>query len=688
MINLLPLAASGIFNFSTADIIVFSVFIVAVMLISVFMSLGNKNDSESYFLAGRGLGWWLIGFSLIAANISTEQFIGMSGNAAQCTGLAIASFEWIAAVSLVIVAFTFVPKFLRCGIYTIPQFLEIRYNKLARALMSISMILILCGVTIAVVINSGALTIDVLFHGWHLVGYPDVQINLISAGWFIGILAAVYVFMGGLKACAWADLLQGSGLLIGGAIIMVFAFYALGQVDVAQIGTTPDHIRPEQYAGQDLKAGITQDTPVWDKFTKCNADKLHMARPNNDPNIVWTTLLLGIWIPNLYYWGLNQYIMQRTLGAQSLSQGQKGIVFAAAMKLVIPFIIVFPGIIAFNLYHKDMQKQAEVDLSANAGTWTEFLAIQDKAAESKSVFKFDLDFARLHPDKALAVVKYNTAVKKDKFALGDDANADALFKANSELVNYFANVDYPEGMPAAQKYSRRLQENLGAIAPTYTIKRELVGYKYDAAFPMLLRNLNIPSGFRGFVLAALLGAVISSLASMLNAASTIFTMDIYKEYIHKNASESGLVFVGRVCVILAMIAGCMISPILSDPRFGGLFKYIQEFQGFISPGILAVFLVGLAFQRVRGAYGVLGLIASPVIYGALMLVMPDVNYLNRMAITFVSILVAMTLLTLVCPAKEAKPLPTNDIDLRNSKTAMVFGVLVCIVTAVLYVVFF
>lgn len=694
------------FTFTTADGVVFALFILAVLVISIVMSLkGQKKDgadSESYFLAGRGLPWWLIGFSLIAANISTEQFIGMSGNASQCTGLAIASYEWIAAISLVFVAFVFVPMFLRCGIYTIPEFLEYRYNKLARTLMSLSMIVILCAVTIAVVINSGALTIDVLFSGMSVFG---ININIVTAGWFIGILAAIYVFTGGLKACAWADLLQGSGLLIGGFVIMWFAFSALGQKDVAELGVTPNHMRPANYQteelkGDNIKKDVTQETGVWKKFTTVNQDKLHMARPNNDPNIVWTTLLLGIWIPNLYYWGLNQYIMQRTLGAKSLAEGQKGIVFAAAMKLAIPFIIVFPGIIAFNLYHQDMAKQAESDKSANADTWVFFESIKDKAADHTEVFKFDQDFAILNPEKAEAVLTYNAAVKdakvEDLLAAQKDyldeqgkATPAALYLANSDLLDQFAAVDYPADMPAMAKYTRRLNENFGLVKPTYPVQKELVGYKFDAAFPMLLRNLNIPTGFRGFVLAALLGAVISSLASMLNAASTIFTMDIYKEYIHKNASQGGLVFIGRVCVVLAMIAGCMISPILSDPRFGGLFKFIQEFQGFISPGILAVFVVGLMFSRTRGAYGVLGLLASPIIYGALMLVIPEVNFLNRMAITFVSITVLLSILTLILPAAEAKKLPHNDeIELKNSKGAIVAGVLVCIATISLYYVFF
>ena len=760
------------FAFTAADGVVFALFILAVLVISIVMSLkGQKKDgadSESYFLAGRGLPWWLIGFSLIAANISTEQFIGMSGNASQCTGLAIASYEWIAAISLVFVAFVFVPMFLRCGIYTIPEFLEYRYNKLARTLMSLSMIVILCAVTIAVVINSGALTIDVLFSGMSVFG---ININIVTAGWFIGILAAIYVFTGGLKACAWADLLQGSGLLIGGFIIMWFAFAAFAEKDVAELGVTPEHARPVEYQGEDLREGITKDTPVWKKFTELNEDTLHMARPDNDPNIVWTTLFLGIWIPNLYYWGLNQYIMQRTLGARSLAEGQKGIVFAAAMKLAIPFIIVFPGMIAFDLYHKEMAQQAQTDATANADSWgtltniilapwkesagiteevlkkeatakdgarpaadklnakikdvsadlaalkAEFESNKDKIkelvkADTKNgvrVFKFNENFAILHQDSAEFVLSFNKFitdtpdVDKEAADLKAQFNKDYpkiklkeheqksfdLFFANKALLNKLQEVDYPADMQPMAKYTRRLQENFGLVKPTYPVQKELVGYKFDAAFPMLLRNLAIPTGLRGFVLAALLGAVISSLASMLNAASTIFTMDIYKEYIHKNASQGGLVFIGRVCVVLAMIAGCLISPILSDPKFGGLFKFIQEFQGFISPGILAVFIVGLAFSRTRGSYGVLGLLASPIIYGALMLVIPEVNFLNRMAITFVSITVLLSILTLILPAAEAKALPHNDeIELVNSKGAIVAGVLVCIATISLYYVFF
>ncbi|MBQ2820461.1 MAG: hypothetical protein IJF17_02625, partial [Thermoguttaceae bacterium] len=185
------------FNFGAVDAGVFVLFLIAVIVISTLKSRSAGASSEDYFLAGRGLSWWLIGFSLIAANISAEQFVGMSGNAAQCTGLAIASFEWIAAITLVGVGFIFLPMFLRCGIYTIPEFLEYRYNKFARSLMSLFVMIILVGVSIAGVIYLGALTIDTVFRDMTIFGF---EINVVTASWILGILAAVYVFIGGLSA--------------------------------------------------------------------------------------------------------------------------------------------------------------------------------------------------------------------------------------------------------------------------------------------------------------------------------------------------------------------------------------------------------------------------------------------------------------------------------------------------------
>jgi SSS family solute:Na+ symporter len=242
------------------DIIVFVSFVVLVIGIGLWQSRGDETEgdqgAQNYFLAGRGLTWWLVGFSLIAANISTEQFVGMSGKAADWLGMAIASYEWMAAITLVIVAFLFVPTFLRSGIYTIPEFLEYRYNPFARTVMAISTLVILVGVPTASVIYSGAKVITVNFQGQALFG---LDLGSITVGcWIIGSLAAVYVFAGGLKACAWADLIQGTALIVGGAIIAYLAMKFPGNADPAALAATATTtVDPAQLAD----AGAIERTP-------------------------------------------------------------------------------------------------------------------------------------------------------------------------------------------------------------------------------------------------------------------------------------------------------------------------------------------------------------------------------------------------------------------------------------------
>jgi len=223
--------------------------------------------------------------------------------------------------------------------------------------------------------------------------------------------------------------------------------------------------------------------------------------------------------------------------------------------------------------------------------------------------------------------------------------------------------------------------------PALAKQQELIGYDYDGAFPLLIRYLT-PPGLRGFVLAALMGAVISSLASMLNAASTIFTMDIYKEYINKHASQANLVWTGRCCVPVCTVLGCLIAPQLANPKFSGAFAYIQEFQGYVSPGVLTIFLFGLFVPRSPRLCGTLGLVLSPIIYGLLHLFWGDLAFLNRMAITVGSIAVVLAVATVVAPLKEPVSLPTQTkIELTSSRGAKVFGIVVVLATAALYVIF-
>jgi SSS family solute:Na+ symporter len=510
------------------DIGVFLAFFGVVVGVSMYKSRREKT-SEDFFLASRGLVWPLIGLSLIAANISTEHFVGMAGQGAGVAGMAIASYEWMAAITLVFVAIFFLPKFLRSGIYTIPEYLEYRYNPAARAIMAFYTMVIYVGVTIAAVIYSGGLTLQTLF------GDLENSRHLVYGIVAIGGIAALYTIWGGLKAVAWADLFQGSALIIGGAITMVLGFREIGVSN----------------------------------FFETNADKLHMILPKDHSVLPWTALVIGLWIPNFYYWGLNQYITQRTLAAKTLRQGQIGIIFAAGLKLIIPFIIIFPGIMALQLYG-------------------------------------------------------------DKMTVGSGT---------------------------------------------------------DAAYPLLIRNLVTP-GFRAFIFAAISGAVISSLASMLNSASTIFTMDLFKRHFKKDASQKALIWSGRTTTAIFVIIGCLIARHLGDPKFKGIFTYIQEFQGYISPGILAVFVFGMIFKRAPAAAGVTGLILTVPVYGFLQWQFGWIAFLNRMAITFVVVLVVMFIITKLKPLSEPKVMPVReDFDMRPTPAVVWLGIAVIAATLVLYAIF-
>jgi len=527
------------------------VFVLFIGIVVVFSMLKSRKETtgEDFFLAGRGLVWWLIGISLIAANISTEQFVGMNGSGAGGVGLAIASYDWIAAITLVLVAIFFLPRLLRTGIYTIPEYLEYRYNSAARGIMSFYMMIIYVAVTISAVLYSGGLTIQTIF------GDMNNHHHLVYSIWLIGIIAGIYTTYGGLKAVAWADLLQGSALIAGGLCVLVAAFSAVGGLE---------------------------------NFWAHSHSRMHMILERDHLELPWTALLMGIWIPNLYYWGFNQYIAQRTLAARSLKHGQLGVLMAAGIQVLLPLIIVIPGIIAVQLYGNELHTS-------------------------------------------------------------------------------------------------------------------------DAAFPLLIRKL-IPPGLKGFIFAAIAGAVISSLASMLNSAATIFTMDLFKRHIHKDASSKSLITIGRVMTVVFVLLGCLIAPYLSDPRFRGIFHYIQDFQGYASPGILACFLFGFFVKRAGANAGVTGLLLNIPVYGMLHLnsdfmektglrgkwgmldrmaiSCEQICFLNKMAITFTIIVMVMAVITLVKPLKTPVMMPRNKaFDLKPAPSVVWIGCVIIIITLALYVIF-
>ena len=261
------LPANMEFTLTFIDLLIFFAFLAIVITLGIWKGR-KENDSKDYFLAGRALPWWLIGISLITANISTEQFVGMNGSAAGPTGLAIASYCWIASISLVIVAFTFLPAFLKTGVSTVPEFLEYRYHPFARSVMAIVTVFVYVFVNISAVTYSGAIVLTTLFQGKSFCGIP---INLENACWILGVISCTYVVVGGLKACAWADLLQGGALIAGGLMITGLAFYTLGEAPILSLTST--------VAGAD---SLPESSSAMTRFFTLNENKLHMFLPSND----------------------------------------------------------------------------------------------------------------------------------------------------------------------------------------------------------------------------------------------------------------------------------------------------------------------------------------------------------------------------------------------------------------------
>ena len=438
-------------GFEFWDYFVFISYAIIILAIGLWVSRskdGKEKSAEDYFLASKSLPWWAIGASLIAANISAEQFIAMNGSGF-AAGLAIASYEWMAAITLLVVGKYFLPIFIEKGIYTIPEFIEKRFSANLKTILAVFWIGLFVFVNLTTVLFLGAKALDIV------IGTGDGSL-LFGSIIGLGLFAAAYSLWGGLAAVAWTDVIQVILLIFGGLMMTYFALS-----NVTESGSFIDgmvHVYntvPERFSMIVSKGEIinTNGQDTWE----------------NLPGIA--VLVGGMWVANLYYWGFNQYIIQRTLAAKNLREGQKGIAFAAFLKLLMPIIVVVPGMVAY-------------------------------------------------------------------------------------VMNMDSGVFNPE-----------------------TIDQSFIGINgmiaNDNAAPWLIKNF-IPAGFLGLILAALAAAVVSSLASMLNSTSTIFTMDIYKSFINKDASDKTTVRVGRITVLVALTIAMLIAPQLGS--LGEVFSLFRNTQ--------------------------------------------------------------------------------------------------------------
>ncbi len=537
----------------TADYIVFFIYFIVVSAYGIYIYRKKKSatsSSKDFFLAEGSLTWWAIGASLIASNISAEHFIGMSGSGF-ALGLAISTYEWMSAAALIVVAIFIIPVYLKNKIFTMPQFLSVRYNDTVSTIMASFWLLTYVLVNLTSIIYLGALAIS--------------SISNISFEWCIVGLSifSIIVTLGGMKVIGYTDVIQVIVLIIGGLVTTYLALSLLSD----KFGFHGDIFK-----GLGI---LRKEAP----------EHFHMIFKKGDPYYKelpgLSVLVGGMLVNNLAYWGCNQYIVQRTLGAD-LKTARKGIIFASFLKLLIPLIAVLPGITMYVLHKNGM-------------------------------------------------------------------------------------------------FQQEMMDGVGTLKP-------------DHAYPTLMNLL--PAGLKGVAFAALTAAIVASLAGKANSISTIFSLDIYKKYFNKNASEKKLVRIGRWAVIVSMVIAALITPSLRS--LDQAYQFIQEYVGFVSPGVLAIFLLGLYWKNTTAFAAIVGAVITVPVSTALKFLptwtsgaFPDYPFLDRMGITFLFVSAVMIIISLM------KPHPENDKHIIEVNTAMfkttigfkILAAIILTILAVLYTVF-
>ena len=535
----------------TADYIVFFIYFIVVASYGYYVYRRKKStvtDSKDFFLAEGSLTWWAIGASLIASNISAEHFIGMSGSGF-ALGLAISSYEWMSAAALIIVAVFFIPVYLKNRIYTMPQFLSKRYSATVSTIMAVIWLLVYVFVNLTSIIYLGALAISAISQirfEWCIVGLS---------------VFAVIVTLGGMKVIGYTDVIQVIVLVIGGLVTTYLACQLLAE----KFG----------FAGDILKglSVLRREAP----------EHFHMIFEKTSPHykeLPGTSVLIGgMLVNNLAYWGCNQYIVQRALGA-NLKTARKGILFAAFLKLIVPVIAVLPGIIMFVLHSRGM-------------------------------------------------------------------------------------------------FATQMADATGTLKP-------------DQAYPTLMNLL--PAGLKGVAFAALTAAIVASLAGKANSISTIYCMDIYHKFFNKEASEKKLIGVGRWVVVIAMVIAALVAPALKS--LSQAYQFIQEYVGFFSPGVLAIFLLGMFWKRATANAALTGaIITLPVsivlkwLPGWTNGAFPDIAFLDRMTITFIAIVLIMVAVSLLDPKPDNDAIEVDLSMFRVSNGFIALSILIMGILAALYTVY-
>lgn len=513
------------------DIVIVIGYAFALIAIATLVSRekgGHKKDTADYFLAGKALPWWAIGASLIAANISAEQIIGMAGSG-YAIGIAIAAYEWLAAITLIVVGKYFLPIFLKRGIFTMPQFLEQRFGPSVKYVMSMFWLGLYTVVNLTTILWLGATAINTLTGA-------DMMVGMV----LLAMFAAAYSLYGGLKAVALTDIIQVTLLIVGGAIITGIVLQKVGGGDALAGFMRLSAEFPERF---DMI--LSRDNPEY----------------KNLPGI--GAILGGMWVMHFSYWGCNQYIIQRALGAKDVKEAQTGIIFAAFLKMITPLIIVVPGIAAFAL------------------------------------------------------------------------------------------------LPGLEKA--------------------------DQAYPEMMKLA--PVGLRGLIFAALIAAIVSSLGSMMNSISTIFTMDLWKPLFGRNAGERQLVGVGRIVSFGALVVALFAArPLLAGED--QVFQRIQDYTGFFTPGIVAIFLLGLYWKRATEFGALAAVVSSLGLSAAFREWLPEMPFMDRVGVVFLICMgLGVALSLLQRPARDDQIVDLGGISFRTGLGFNIGAVIVTALVTLIYAVY-
>ncbi|MDN3669635.1 sodium/sugar symporter [Echinicola jeungdonensis] len=544
-------------GFSTLDYIIFILYGLAIVSVGLWVSRSKKGvekTAQEYFLADKSLTWWAVGASLLAANISAEHFIGTSGSGF-AIGLGISAYEWIAGIALILVAKYFLPIFLKHGTYTMPQFLNERFNKGVSTAFAVFWLLVYVFVNLTSVSYLGALALD------KIMGI-ELQYGIIGLLVFSGI----YSIYGGLEAVAWTDVVQVIILVAGGLITTFLALDAVGMGDGIIAGMVNIYREAKDHFIMIMPQGKTMVPDGVGGQRDAFQDLPGLA-----------VILGGMWLTNLGYWGFNQYIIQKGLAAKSINEAKKGLIFAGYLKILMPIIVVIPGIAAYVLINNYSPEQL------------------------------------------------------------------------SALLN----------VPV---------EQIGTIQ------------KSDEAYPWLLKNF-IPDGIRGLAFAALAAAIVSSLASMINSTSTIFTMDIYKQYFRPNANNHEMVKTGRIVAVVALVIAMIVAPQLAS--LDQVFQYIQEYTGYIYPGVVVVFGMGLLWRQATANAALWTAIATIPAGIVFKVFYPEMPFLLRMGYVFIILCFIASIISFAEKKTYANPEHKSGKHAAKSVAASYFFIILAVVCTVL-----